>query len=736
VRAGRAAALLLAFLAARPLAGQSPGGPASEEKGVLRPANHLAREKSPYLLQHAHNPVDWYPWGEEPFRKARAEAKPVFLSIGYSTCHWCHVMERESFENEEIARILNESFVAIKVDREERPDVDQVYLSAVQALFGQGGWPLSVFLTPEGKPFFGGTYFPPEDDPARGRGFRPLLLLVAKSWKDERKRIAEGSELMVERLAAHFAGVGASAPAAAPSGSERAGGSPLSPALLLMGYQAFQGLYDSGHGGFGAAPKFPRTSVLDFLLALGSRPGAPEARSMALSTLDAMARGGIRDHLAGGFHRYSTDRTWTVPHFEKMLYDQALIGRTYFDAGRLTGDAKYLQVGREALDYLLARSLHPEGGFFSAEDADSEGAEGKCYVWSRDEVVSLLGEAEGKLLSDYFGVTAEGNFEESRRSVLTLPYGPEEFARRAGLEPRELSERLAEGRARLLEARNRRIQPLRDDKVLTDWNGLTISALAIGYQATGEARYLAAAGRAADFVGKRMVAGGRLLHRFREGEAAIPGFLEDHAFLVAGLLDLYEAGLELPRLREAIRLAREMVKLFWDPKSGGFFQTGPDHPALILRKKEFYDGALPSGNAVAYLDLLRLSELTEEPEFRAKAAALEGLWPSLLAEGPTEHPKLLLALAYRLAPPRQIALAGAAGDPRLKEMVREVQRRYLPAKVLALLEPGSAAEARALLPFLAGKEPLEGKPTGYVCRGGTCKLPAKDLAALKKELED
>ena len=496
---------LLGVLLSAPAAlpDQSPAG---AEKGGRR-ANRLAAEKSPYLLQHAHNPVDWYPWGEEAFKRARMEDRPVFLSIGYSTCHWCHVMERESFENEETARVLNEGFVAIKVDREERPDIDQVYMAAVQAFTrGHGGWPLSVFLTPEGKPFFGGTYLPPEDDPDRGPGFRTILGKVLELWKTDRSRLVSSADKVLELLEAH-AGTAEGAAGAARAAS-------LVSTALEDGFQAIRRTYDSEHGGFGrGGMKFPRTSVLDFLLAYSARTGSAEARTMAFFTLDRMAEGGIRDHLGGGFHRYSTDPEWTVPHFEKMLYDQALIARTYLDAGRFAGERRYLDVALETLDYVLARLSTPEGGLLSAEDADSEGAEGRCYLWTRGEVLETLGAEDGKLFADFHGVGERGNFEGTERSVLTARKGREEFAKDAGLAPGELSRRLEASRRKLLDVRGRRPPPLRDDKALTDWNGLAISALARAYQATGEDRWLRAAERAADFVARRLSRDGRLLSR-------------------------------------------------------------------------------------------------------------------------------------------------------------------------------------------------------------------------------
>ncbi len=738
----RAAAwLILGFTAPLRAAADPPAPPArpapdSKQAPKERSANRLAREKSPYLLQHAHNPVDWFPWGEEAFRKAREEAKPIFLSIGYSTCHWCHVMERESFENEEIAKILNENFVSIKVDREERPDVDDVYMSAVQAAWGHGGWPLSVFLTAEGKPFFGGTYFPPEDVPGRGHGFRPLLLNIARVWRERAADVASDAEKLSKKLKEHVEDPTA--------GSKEAAEAPrLSASALKAGSEAFKDLYDTQEGGFGRAPKFPRTSTLDFLLALSVMERRPDARGheagrSVAHTLDAMARGGIRDHLGGGFHRYSTDGEWTVPHFEKMLYDQALIARTYLNAGRAWKEKRYLHVAGEILDYVLARLTHPNGGFYSAEDADSEGVEGKYYVWTRAEVLAVLGEAEGALLSAYHGITGAGNFEEAGhgQNVLTARVPLEKVAEEKKSEPAEVDRRLAAARKKLLDVRSKRIPPSLDDKILTDWNGLAISAFAIAYQATGESRYLQAARRSADFIAARLVKDGQLLHRFRDGEAGISAYLEDHAFLIAGLLDLYEAGFDAAHLREAVRLAREMVRRFWDGERGGFFHTSPEHEVLILRRKEFYDGAVPSGNSVAFLDLLRLVELTGDPDFAKKAAVLNTVAARLLSENPTQHPQLLVAAAFDLARPRQVAVVAPQDDPIGREMVLEVHRGFQPALVVARLSAEEVDSLKSLLPFLEGKAAGGRKATAYVCRGGTCKLPAHDAATLARQLAE
>jgi uncharacterized protein YyaL (SSP411 family) len=711
------AAIAALFLAA-PAAGEEPSA------APPRRANRLAQEKSPYLLQHAHNPVDWYPWAPEAFEKAKAENKPIFLSIGYSTCHWCHVMERESFENEEIAAYLNEHFVSIKVDREERPDVDAVYMQAVQATTGHGGWPLSAFLTWEGKPFFGGTYFPPDR-------FLALAKHIVELWGAERGRVDARAAAIAEFLREEA--------------RKTAKGGALAPALLEKALRHFEEAHDAEHGGFGGglrrAPKFPRTSVLDFLLRHAWRTGgesAARAERIVFNTLDHMLRGGIRDHLGGGFHRYSTDRRWLVPHFEKMLYDQALIARTLLDAYRASRRPAYLEAARETLDYVLGRLQSPDGGFYSAEDADTEGEEGKTYVWTRGELTELLGKERGEVLADYFGVTAEGNFEGGPASVLHLALdgGEEALAARLGRPLAEARSELARARALLLAARDKRPQPFLDDKVLVEWNGLAISALAHGYQVTGERRYLEAARRAAEFIVSRLVKDGRLLRRYRAGEAAIDGFLEDHAFLAEGLLDLYEAGFEPVWLERAVHLGKELLRLFWDLDGGGFFTSAEHHEKLIARQKEFYDGAVPSGNSVAFLVLLRLKELTTAKELEPPLEALEKLAGGLIAENPGSHPQLLAAAEYHLARPLAIVIAGASEAPATRAMVEEVERRFLPAKVVLHVESAeAAARLSALVPLVEGKLPLGGQPTAYVCRNQVCKLPARTLEALREQLE-
>ena len=703
--------------------------PLSGADGPDRKSNRLAKEKSPYLLQHAHNPVDWFPWGEEAFKKARDEGKPIFLSIGYATCHWCHVMERESFENEAVAAVLNREFVAIKVDREERPDIDDVYMTAAQNMFldGRGGWPLSVFLTADGKPFYAGTYFPPEDDPQRGRGFRPLLEAVAKVWHTDRERILKSSDAILVELRKRTSEAAAAPESGRPALSE-----------IDAAVEQFTSRWDAEGKGFSIAPKFPRTTILDFLLerSLGQKsPRTEAARVMAFEALEAMARGGIRDHLAGGMHRYSTDRNWTVPHFEKMLYDQALIARSYFLAARCGGAERFRAVGEEILGYVLERLTHADGGFFSAEDADSEGEEGKSYVWSRAEVLEALGAFDGALFCEVYGVTDEGNFEDKRRTVLTVRVALVEAASSRRLPEAEALGRVAAAKAKLLERRNRRPQPLRDDKILTDWNGLGISAFAIGYESTGDKRYLDAAERAADFVLHRLLRDGRLLHRWRDGDAAIPGFLEDYAFFVQGLLDLYEASGRITRLQEASRLAREMVSLFWDKDGSGFFHSSAtSHETLIIRRKEFYDGAVPSGNAVAYLSLQRLDALIEDAELRKPLAALDAIAARLAKDAPLEHPLWLSGALRSIEPHLQIVIVGGRADPSAVAMLADVRRRWIPARALVTVEPGDVEKVRATIPLLEGKTAIDGKATAYVCRRGVCRLPARDVETLRAEL--
>jgi uncharacterized protein YyaL (SSP411 family) len=664
------------------------------------PSNALVHEKSPYLLQHAHNPVDWRPWGDDAFQKARAEDKPIFLSIGYSTCHWCHVMERESFENGEIAALLNRDFVPIKVDREERPDVDRVYMLFVQATTGSGGWPMSVWLTPELKPFFGGTYFPPEARYGHP-GFKQVLERIAEVWRSDRASVVESSADMLDQIGRHV---------------QTAPTTLLDTAALDSGFHTFRRMFDPRQGGFGGAPKFPRPTVFEFLLRYHARTGNLEARDMVFATLNHMALGGIRDHLGGGFHRYATDDRWFLPHFEKMLYDQAQLAVSYLEAYQLSGDELYAGAARSTLDYVLGDMTAPEGGFYSAEDADSVvdpaqpavKGEGAYYVWTKAEIDAVLGQRETDRFARQYGVEEGGNVRDD-------PHG--EFAGKNILSLEEAGPALPPAvRERLLEARARRVRPHRDDKILTAWNGLMISAFAKGAQVLADDRYLEAARRAADFVLSRMydAATATLLRRYREGEAAIPGFLDDYAFFVQGLLDLYEAEFDYARMEIAIRLAKTMLARFEDARAGGFFATADDERALVLRLKDDYDGAEPSGNSIAILDLLRLARITGDNAWQGVAEKALDAFAARMTASPETVPQMLAALAYSRSTPVEIVLTG---DRRAAEpFLAELRRRFLPWAVVRL-----AASA-------------DGIATASVCENFICHLPTADPAEFARLL--
>ena len=697
--------------------------------------NRLAREKSPYLLQHAQNPVDWFPWGEEAFQKARREDKPVFLSIGYSTCHWCHVMEEESFENPEVAKVMNELFVSIKVDREERPDLDNLYMTAVQALTGQGGWPLSVFVTPEKKPFFGGTYWPPEDRWGRP-GFVSVLRSVADSWKKNREAVLRDSGELTELIQKS---------ARARSETTFA----LDEKTLRAAYETLAGVFDPDHGGFGSGTKFPRSHTLSFLLRYGKRTGETKAPAMVEKTLQEMARGGMWDHLGGGFHRYSTDAEWFLPHFEKMLYDQALLARTYIEAFQVTGKKEYADVARQIFDYVLRDLRDPGGAFYSAEDADSldPGAgrkrEGAFYVWQESEIKDLLPKGPAEIFSETYGVRPEGNVahdpqgEFPRKNVLAIRRGPDEVAAQFRKTPGEIESSLKTSRQKLFEARRKRSRPPLDDKVLTDWNGLMISSLAFGSRVLEEPKYAKAAREATEFILEKLVTPeGRLLHRYRDGEASLLGTLEDYAFFIHGLVDLYEATFDARYLAEARRLTGEMVRLFWDEELGGFFFTAGDAEKLIVRSKEIYDGAIPSGNSVAALDLLAVGRLTMEREFEKKAEALFRAFSGTVQKNGEAHPQMLMALDFALGPAQEIVIAAGESSPEVPAFLRAIYSRFLPNKVVAFHpEAGKGREAiEAIAPYLKNQLPLKGRPAVYVCKNYVCRFPVTELRELEKLL--
>ncbi|HET9490325.1 MAG TPA: thioredoxin domain-containing protein [Methylomirabilota bacterium] len=664
--------------------------------------NRLANETSPYLFQHAHNPVDWYPWGEEAFTKARAEDKPVLLSVGYSACHWCHVMERESFEDRDIARLMNEHFVNVKVDREERPDVDQIYMQAVQAMTGHGGWPMTVFLTPDGVPFYGGTYFPPV--PRHGMpAFPQLLEALAEAWRTRRGEVLESSG----RLAAEL------------NRTERLRNAAqlLTDEVLFSAFAGVSAQFDERQGGLGGAPKFPQPMLWEFVLRFWKRTGNPTAGAMTRTTLTRMARGGIYDQLGGGFHRYSVDAQWLVPHFEKMLYDNAQLASLYLAAWQAFSDDEYRRVAEETLDYILREMTDPLGGFYSSQDADSEGEEGKFFVWTGDEIESALG-PDSEAALRYWGVDRGSNFEG--RNVLWVPGAPDPAA-------------IAGARQRLREVRERRVRPARDDKVLVAWNGLACRAFAEAGLALRRPDYVAAAVRNAEFVLGAMQADGRLLRTWKSGEARLKGYLEDYAMMAAALLEVYQATLDGHWLDEARQLADQMLALFWDEAVAGFYDTGSDHERLIVRPRNLFDNAVPCGSSVAIETLLRLRVLTGETAYEKKALAALRPMADLLSRHPAGFGRFLCALDFNLGPVVEVALVdGPRGG--LEPLLAEVYSRYLPNRVVAGVRDGDGAPS-ATIPLLEGRVAVDGRATAYVCRNYVCDLPVTEPAALGRQLD-
>jgi len=679
--------------------------------------NRLVFEQSPYLQQHARNPVDWYPWGDEAFERARAEDKPVFLSIGYSTCHWCHVMEHESFEDEEAAKLLNQHFVCVKVDREERPDLDAVYMQVTQAMTGSGGWPMTVLLTPDKRPFFAGTYFPKTGRFGR-KGLMELVPEVARVWRERKDDVLKSSEQITSLV----------------RDSAREEEAALEAEVLARGRDQLAGRYDPELGGFGDAPKFPVPHQLLFLLQHHQRTGDALVLRMVEHTLAAMRTGGIYDQIGFGFHRYSTDREWLVPHFEKMLYDQALHVMAYTAAWQVTQKEEYRATAEEVLAYCLRDLADPRGGFHSAEDADSEGEEGRFYLWTRAEVLAVLGEVEGELFAKVYEITPEGNYREEAsgkqdgRSIPHLARSLSSWSAELALEQSSLLARLEQARKKLLAVRERRVRPLKDDKVLTDWNGLLLAALARAAAAFDEPRYLAAARAAADFALAHLRDGhGRLFKRWRAGQAAFMGALEDYAFLVWGLIELYEAGFEPRYLEQALALNREMLAHFEARDAGGFFTSADDAEELLFRHRSVYDGALPSGNSVAAWNLLRLARLTGRGELEETARRTLAAFGSA-ARAPAAHTLYLVALDCALGPSFEVVIAGDPAAPDTRGMLRAFQTRYLPHLVLLQRPEGSTPAIAALAPFTLEQTSRAGKATAYVCRNYACRAPTTDVA--------
>ena len=678
--------------------------------------NRLVNETSPYLLQHAHNPVDWFPWGPEAIERAKNEDKPILLSVGYSACHWCHVMEHESFKNEQIAQLMNENFVCIKVDREERPDVDSIYMNAVQMMTGHGGWPMTMFLTPELKPFYGGTYFPPEDR-YNMPGFPRVLQSVAGAYRERREDVQQTAASVLSELKRS---------ATALESNEL-----LSTELLDVAYRGMIKSYDSTNGGFGGAPKFPPAMSLEFLLHTFYRTADHKALEIVGHTCRKMAGGGIYDQLGGGFHRYATDARWLVPHFEKMLYDNALLARLYLHYYQVSRDQAPRVVVEGILDYVVREMTDSAGGFYSTQDADSEGIEGKFFIWSKDEIKELLGERDAALFAAYYNVTDAGNFEGE--NILNVTRDLPEVAASENVTVEQLTETLAGARQTLFAAREKRVKPARDEKVLTAWNGLMLRGFAEAAAILKRSDYLEVAKKNAQFLLDNLRRDGLLLRTYKDGHAKLNAYLEDYAFFIDGLVTLFETSGELHWLEEAFGLTATMIDEFWDDEEGGFFYTGRSHEDLIVRSKDFFDNATPSGNSVAAEALLRIGQLTVNSDYQRRAATILRLMASTVQRYPSGFGCLLCALDFYLGTPKEIALIGEPGSSETQALQDEIWRPYLPNKVVAQGSPGDT-NAADFVPLLRERPQMDGKATVYLCEHFTCAKPTTDPQELASQL--
>ncbi|MCX9083479.1 MAG: thioredoxin domain-containing protein [Candidatus Methanoperedens sp.] len=683
-----------------------------KSRDLKRPPNKLVSQKSPYLLQHAYNPVNWHPWGEEAFEEARSEDKPIFLSIGYSTCHWCHVMERESFEDEQVASLMNEAFVSIKVDREERPDIDSIYMAACQSMTGSGGWPLNIILTPNRRPFYAGTYIPKETKFGR-LGMIELVPRIKELWvsnRDEVEKVANQNVVALKVEAGH-------------------NGDILDEDILHQAYEQLLSMFDEENGGFGDSPKFPTPHNILFLLRYWKRTGDNMALFMVEKTLGAMQKGGIYDHVGFGFHRYSVDALWRVPHFEKMLYDQAMIAIAYAEAFQATGKKDYEKTCREILSYVLRDMTSSEGGFYSGEDADSEGDEGKFYLWTEKELRQILPDEEYRYVSRQFNIKEKGNFPEGDgRNIFYLSDDGSDIPSTGigqGFEP---------GRLKLFSVREKRIHPGKDDKILTDWNGLMIAAFAKASQVFDDPEYAKAARSASDFILSRMRReDGRLYHRHRDGETAISGFLDDHAFFIWGLLELYEATFEVRYLKVALEINRDLIKHFWDEEKGGFFITPDDGEELFVRKKDIYDGAIPSGNSVAMMNLLRLARITGDTDIEKKAHALGRSFSRTVERSPAAYTMLMSALDFAFGPSSEVVISGDLVDESTGKMLKALRKEFIPNKVV-IFRPDGESEITDICGFAGNLTGTKGKAIAYVCRNFCCRLPTDDPDEMIREL--
>jgi uncharacterized protein YyaL (SSP411 family) len=688
-------------------------------------ANRLAQEKSPYLLQHAQNPVNWYPWSDEAFSKASSENKPIFLSVGYSTCHWCHVMERESFEDEEVAKLLNDTFVCIKVDREERPDIDNIYMTVCSMMTGSGGWPLTIIMTPDKKPFFAGTYFAKHTQHGR-IGMLDMIPRLHDIWHSRHDEVLQSTEKILEVLKQQ---------------NKFTPGRELDQEILHHAFNELSGRYDSTHAGFSKAPKFPTPHIITFLLRYWKMTANEQALAMVEKTLTAMRLGGIFDQIGFGFHRYSTDAKWLLPHFEKMLYDQALLAIAYLEAFQVTGNQLFKQTVDEIFTYVLRDMTAPEGGFYSAEDADSEGVEGKFYVWSLIELQKTLSPEETSFIQNLYNIQPEGNFHDEATGALTganifhLVSPSSILLRESTQKPGDFAVTHENIRSSLFDFREKRIHPHKDDKILTDWNGLMIGALAQGARILDKDTYLEAAERGANFISSGLHKNGKLMHRFRDGESAVDGMLCDYAYTVWGLLELYAANFKTEILGKAIQLNERMLDLFWDDKDGGFFLTPENGESLLLRPKEIYDGALPSGNSIALNNLLRLEHLTANPDLGTKAKLLIQAFSDNLLEIPSGYTQFLSSLYFALSPTTEVVIVGTPKAPDTLEMLSGMRKCFSPQIVTLLKDPNADPERlAALAPFTANHAAIDGKATAYVCSNYSCKSPTTDPLQLKNLL--
>jgi uncharacterized protein YyaL (SSP411 family) len=690
--------------------------------------NRLIHESSPYLLQHAANPINWFPWGQEAFETAKREDKPIFVSIGYSTCHWCHVMERESFSDKEVAELLNKNFIAIKVDREERPDIDSVYMTVTQALTGSGGWPMTIFMTPDKKPFYAGTYFPKHQRWGRP-GMMELLPKIAEAWRNDRQKILTSADQITQHVIRL---------------SSRQPGTKLDQEILGQARQFFVQAYDPEYGGFGKSPKFPSPHQLNFLLRRYYHTRDEQALAMVEKTLTQMRRGGIYDQLGFGFHRYSTDARWLVPHFEKMLYDQAMLIMAYTEAYQATGKAFYAMVAEEIITYVLRDMTSAQGGFYSAEDADSEGIEGKFYLWTPKEIKTLLGEKDAALFNQVFNVKDGGNFEDAGpghhidQNILHLQKPLPELAKEVGIPENQLNKQLEVSRQILFDARQKRIHPFKDDKILTDWNGLMIAALAKAGYVLDKQAYTTAASTAADFILQNLTAdNGRLLKSYRKGKAGSAAHLNDYAFMVWGLIELYQATYKANYLADAITLNEQMLAHFWDEQNGGLYITADDGEELLVRSKEIYDGAIPSGNSVAVYNLLRLAHMTGKTDYMEKAEGIIKAFSDPVKQYPAGHSQLMVALEYALNPNYEVVIVGEPQKQDTRLMLAALRRPFIPEKIV-LFRTTDKSTARAITeiaPFTRSMATRNGQATAYVCQKFACRLPTTSIDQMLDNLK-